>query len=123
MENLLNWFEVPVLDFDRASKFYSVIFNYEMNDVMMGPDRMGFFPFEDKNSSGAIVFGEGYIPSANGTLVYFNAEGKIDEILSKVESAGGKIIVQNTLITEEIGYFAKIMDTEGNVIAFHSKSK
>jgi len=40
--NALNWFEIPVADFDRAKKFYETIFNYQMPESMMGPSRMGF---------------------------------------------------------------------------------
>jgi predicted enzyme related to lactoylglutathione lyase len=28
--NAINWFEIPVDDFDRAAEFYNKIFNYEM---------------------------------------------------------------------------------------------
>jgi predicted enzyme related to lactoylglutathione lyase len=44
MRNTINWFELPVVDFDRAKKFYENIFKCEMSDNMMGPYRMGFFP-------------------------------------------------------------------------------
>ena len=35
-KNALSWFEIPVHDFDRARKFYSTIFNYEMPDGHVG---------------------------------------------------------------------------------------
>ena len=44
MRNTINWFELPVTDFDRARKFYEAIFEVKMDDQMMGPYRMGFFP-------------------------------------------------------------------------------
>ena len=28
MANIINWFEIPVLDMDRAIKFYSEVFSY-----------------------------------------------------------------------------------------------
>ena len=40
--NSVNWVEIPVTDFDRAKKFYSVIYDYEMPEMQMGPNRMGF---------------------------------------------------------------------------------
>ena len=30
-ENALNWFEIPVLDINRAMKFYETIFDIKMN--------------------------------------------------------------------------------------------
>ena len=46
MENFksaINWFEIPVIDFDRAVRFYSDIFGYEMPTRDMGHLKMGFF--------------------------------------------------------------------------------
>jgi hypothetical protein len=37
-----------------------------------------------------------------------------------VEAAGGKIMVPKTQISEEYGYMAVIIDTEGNRIGLHS---
>jgi len=39
--------------------------------------------------------------------------------LSKVESAGGKILLPKTAIGQN-GFMAHILDTEGNKIALHS---
>lgn len=58
--NALNWFEVPVIDFDRAKKFYSAIFDFEMPEIQMGPNRLGFFLHEQgQGVGGAIVQGPG----------------------------------------------------------------
>jgi uncharacterized protein len=40
--------------------------------------------------------------------------------MDKVEAAGGKIMVPKTMISEEYGYMAVFVDTEGNRIALHS---
>ncbi|MFT6850892.1 MAG: putative enzyme related to lactoylglutathione lyase [Sphingobacteriales bacterium] len=41
--NALNWFEIPVKDIDRASKFYSAVFEIEMARMKMGETEMSFF--------------------------------------------------------------------------------
>jgi predicted enzyme related to lactoylglutathione lyase len=41
--NALNWFEIPVSDFERGKKFYETIFDYQMPEMQMGPVHMGFF--------------------------------------------------------------------------------
>ena len=33
MINSIDWFEIPVLNFDRAKEFYSRIYNYEMTET------------------------------------------------------------------------------------------
>jgi uncharacterized protein len=120
MRNTINWFELPVVNFDRAKKFYESIFEVKMDDQMMGPYRMGFFPGDGQGVSGAIVHGEGYIPSDKGSMVYLNADGIIDAVIERIGKSGGTVIVPRTPITPEIGDFAIFMDTEGNKVALHT---
>lgn len=123
MANAINWFEIPVVDFGRAKKFYNTIFGFEMEEQKMGDYLMGFFPSEQSGVSGAICHGKGYKPSAEGTLIYLNADGRIDEIISRIEKAGGKIVMPKNLVTDDIGYIAYFTDTEGNKVALHSPKR
>jgi predicted enzyme related to lactoylglutathione lyase len=68
---------------------------------------------------GGIVEGEGFEPSMKGTLVYLNAGKDLSIPLSKVEAAGGKILLPKTSLGGN-GFMAHITDTEGNKIALHS---
>ena len=36
MENMINWFEIPVTDFDRAKNFYSTILGIEIMEFEAG---------------------------------------------------------------------------------------
>jgi len=122
--NVLNWFEIPVSDFNRAKKFYETIFDIQMQDMPMGDIEMSFFPYNPGSGklSGAICKGEMYKPGSNGgPLIYFNGNPDLQAALSKVESAGGKVLMPKTEITPEIGYFAIFMDSEGNTVALHSQ--
>jgi uncharacterized protein len=123
LDNSINWFEIPVADFDRAKKFYSTIYDFEMPEVQMGPVRMGFLLYEQQPQrvGGAICFGEGYAPSQQGTLPYLNGGSDLNLVLDRVEKAGGKVMLAKTFIAPEHGYFAKFLDTEGNMIALHSR--
>lgn len=120
--NAINWFEIPVLNFERAKEFYSRIFDYEMYEMVMGSSRMGFLPMdpESKGVGGAIVQGEGCVPSALGCKVYLNGGDDLLVVLNRVEVAGGEIIVPKTKIDDETGYFAFFQDTEGNHVGLHS---
>jgi hypothetical protein len=122
MTNSINWFEIPVLNFDRAKEFYSRIYDYEMYEETIGSFRMGFFPMdrESQGVGGAIVQGEGFVPTALGTKVYLNGGKDLLTVLNRVIAAGGEIITPKTLISEEIGYYAVFEDTEGNHISLHS---
>jgi hypothetical protein len=73
--------------------------------------------------SGAIVTGEGAVPSATGTAVFLNANPDLQAVLDRVEGAGGKILMPKTPIgMEDAGYFAMISDTEGNTVGLQSQS-
>jgi uncharacterized protein len=120
MRNTINWFELPVVDFDRGKKFYETIFNCTISDSMMGPYRMGFFPSDGQGVGGALVHGEGYEPSDKGAMVYLNADGVIDDVIGRIEKAGGKVIMGRTNVTPEIGDIAIFFDTEGNKVALHT---
>ena len=120
INNSLNWFEIPVTDFERARKFYSSIYDYDMPTTMMGDQQMGFFLVEPKHIGGAIVKGIDYIPSKTGTLVYLNGGSDLSNVLNRVEASGGKVTLQKTLITTDLGYFAVFIDSEGNKVALHS---
>jgi predicted enzyme related to lactoylglutathione lyase len=120
MQNLINWFEIPVADLSRAKKFYGHILHMELKEVDMFGSKMAFFPADGENVSGALVQGDDYKPSTEGTLVYLNGGKDLETTLSKVEAAGGKIFVPKTQISPEMGYFAVFMDSEGNKMALHS---
>lgn len=119
----INWFELPVLQFNRARAFYSEIFDYEMPERQMGENRMGFLPADPMSGGvgGAIVHGRAYQPAAYGPLLYLNGGDDLNTILKRVERAGGKVLQNKTHIGDEIGYFAIFADTEGNRVALHSR--
>ena len=122
VRNALTWFEIPVADFDRAKIFYETIFDYEMPEQQMGPNRMGFFLYEQQQGGigGAIVQGEWYVPSPDGATIYLNGGNDLLHVLNRIAEAGGKVLVTKTLLSEELGYIAFFFDTEGNRLALHS---
>lgn len=121
MKNAINWFEIPVKDYNRAKKFYEAILDIQIQDNEFGGWKMGMFPQPEGKVSGAIVSGEGYEPSEKGALIYLNGNPDLSVNLAKVEAAGGKITRPKTEISPEIGYWACFTDTEGNRLAFHSQ--
>jgi predicted enzyme related to lactoylglutathione lyase len=68
----------------------------------------------------ALCFGEHYKPTSDGAVIYLNANPNLSSPLSKAEAAGGIVIMHKKLITEEIGYMALFIDSEGNCVAFLS---
>ncbi|NML20970.1 VOC family protein [Pseudoflavitalea sp. G-6-1-2] len=119
---MLNWFELPVSDFNRAKQFYERILNIRMNTEDTGSYRMGFFPHQNGKPAGCITCGYGCIPDNTGTLIYLNGNPDLAPILARVEEAGGRIILPKTALGADFGYFAHFEDTEGNKVGIHSEN-
>jgi uncharacterized protein len=117
----INWFEIPVSDFERAKAFYEAIFLIEMQQSGLDDYKMAFFP-NNGGVSGAICYGESYIPSGVGSLVYLNASPDLNAVLERVTEHGGRILVPKSQVGEGLGCYAFIVDTEGNRIALQSES-
>ena len=123
-KNVISWFEIPSTDISRAQKFYETIFNTSLVPLDLQNIKMRMFPLEDQMNGvgGAIVHSDGFHKpsSTDGPLIYLNANPDVQQVLDKVDSAGGKIIVPKTQISPEYGHMAVFIDTEGNRIALHS---
>ena len=124
MKNAISWFEIPATDLARAQKFYETIFGMQMFPMDLENIKMRMFPLDDTMTQvgGAIVDSGGFHkPSlTEGPLVYLNGNPDVQNVLDKVEGAGGKILVPKTQISPEYGYMAVLIDTEGNRIGLHS---
>jgi uncharacterized protein len=124
MNNAISWFEIPTTDINRAQKFYETIFGFTMIPMEMPNIKMRMFPLDDimNGIGGALVDSGGFHkPSmTDGPLIYLNANPDVQNVLDKVEAAGGKIMVPKTEISPEYGTMAVFIDTEGNRIALHS---
>ncbi len=123
--NVVGWFEVPVQNMERAMRFYQTVFGLTLERHILGPLDMAWFPAvpDGSGSPGSLVHhATAYKPSTDGTLVYFTAHsGDLSRELARVEDAGGKVLLGKTLIKEDIGYMALLIDSEGNRIAMHSR--
>lgn len=120
MSNAINWFEIPARNFDEAKSFYGKILNTELHVENIMGIQMAMLPYSEDGVGGAICTGEGYAPTTDGTLPYLNGGNDLQDILSRVESAGGQIIMPKTKISDEVGHVAVFHDTEGNRIGLHS---
>lgn len=120
--NSINWFAIPVTDFQRAVKFYNTILGSELFVTQMAQSELAFFPCEPGEVGGHLFKAEPFKPSANGALLYLNGGDDLQPILDRVEGAGGKVVGPKRQVTPEIGYVAEFIDSEGNKVALHSKN-
>ena len=121
MTNAINWFEISVKDFNKAKTFYETILGAQMELMEAMGMKSAFFPADLENGGigGCIIEGEGYEPANKGSIVYLNGGDDLSVVLSKVEQAGGKVIMPKTGIRPN-GFMAHFEDCEGNKIGLHS---
>jgi uncharacterized protein len=118
--HVVNWFEIPVKDLDRAVRFYEKAFEVKLSTEEMAGLKMAMFPFKQgaSGAAGSLVQGASYEPSHAGSVVYFTVED-IPEALRRITANGGKTLMPKTGIGE-YGSIAHFEDTEGNRLALHS---
>jgi uncharacterized protein len=116
----ISWFEIPVTNFARAKAFYEKVLGHTIEPMVMGPTTMGFLSSDPNAVGGAIVHAEDATPSKQGTIVYLNGGEDLAPLLARVTSAGGSIAVPKTEIGNDFGFFAHLIDTEGNKVGLHS---
>ncbi len=124
MRNTMYWVEIPAKNFERAKNFYETIFDVTMNLVPIPRGKYAIFPLnmEGQGAGGAIVEGDGYEPTDKGAIVYMDRGDDLSLPLSKVEGAGGKILLPKTKngANGEFGFIAHFIDSEGNRMGLHS---
>jgi predicted enzyme related to lactoylglutathione lyase len=119
--NTVNWFEIPVVDFDRAVEFYQHVFAVTLTLNTVGAIRMAWFPMsrDAPGASGSLMQADGYEPSEIGAVVYF-AVASVDDALRRAEERGGQVLVPATSIGAH-GIIAHVRDSEGNRIGIHGR--
>lgn len=121
MKNNIAWFDVPVLDLDRAIRFYSAVLASPVSKEQTGSIPIGMLPTPDGQKMGCLVTGNQAKPSLNGVMIWFDADGRLRDAVTAATENGGEILGD----IHEIGGFgfrAEIKDSEGNRIALYSSS-
>jgi predicted enzyme related to lactoylglutathione lyase len=114
-------FEIPADNLERAKKFYSDNFGWKVNQL--GPE-MGDYvlvqtgPTDDKGMPQDKAFINGGLmkrdPSANAPVLVM-AVDDADATVEKVKKSGGRLVGE-ILDIPNVGRYARVQDTEGNVI-------
>lgn len=116
--NAINWFDLPATDIDRAIQFYSTILDKPVKKDEFNGMPHGIFPSDASGVGGALVLSPNHVPADDrGAIIYLNV-GDLDGILSRVEGAGGRVILPKKAIPPQ-GFIAWIRDSEGNRVGLH----
>jgi predicted enzyme related to lactoylglutathione lyase len=120
LDRLINWLEIPVLDMPRAKAFYGALLQVELADYDFPGCEYALFPARSPTNAGALVRGEGYVPSSEGALLYLDATDRLDSLLARAVAAGAEVLMPRTRLSDEAGDVAIFRDSEGNRIGLQS---
>jgi uncharacterized protein len=113
------WFEIPASNFERAAAFYEAVFQVSLRREKMGGE-LAIFPGNDSSVYGAVISQDGYVPAADGAVVYLSAGTDLAPFIERVKAHGGSIVAPKTALPPGMGHYAHFADSEGNRIGLHS---
>ena len=118
----LNWFEIPVLDLDRAQRFYETLTGQSLRRESMGPSlSLAVFPYTDPATGGCLFFDGGRtMPSRDGAILYLNGGECLDDALARLTQAGGQVSIPRVDLPDGMGSFVHFIDCEGNRVGLHA---
>jgi predicted enzyme related to lactoylglutathione lyase len=68
MNNVINWFEIPVVEMDRAVAFYEPVMQVTLRRENMDCIEMAVFPYQDPAPGGALAKFDGVKPPIRDVL-------------------------------------------------------
>jgi uncharacterized protein len=114
-------FEIPAENLERAKKFYSENFGWKLNQL--GPEVGNYVlvhtgPTDEQGMPKDRAFINGGLmprdPSASSPVLVI-AVADADQTVEKVKRSGGRLVGE-ILDIPNVGRYARVQDTEGNVI-------
>jgi predicted enzyme related to lactoylglutathione lyase len=121
MANQIVWCDIPVLDLDRAVKFYSAVLGQPVKEQDFPGMTIGLLPHNDGEVGGCLFTSAEEQPNEKGIMIYLNANGRLDDAIAAVTANGGKIVQPKHSIGP-FGFRAVIIGSEGNRVALHAES-
>ncbi|MGL5838956.1 MAG: VOC family protein [Sphingorhabdus sp.] len=111
------YFEIPVIDMDRAVNFYEKLLGTKLERETVDGYEMARFSFAEgtPGATGALAKGDVYKPSKDGAIVYFHVDD-IKATVARAEAMGRPVLYPVKDIGEA-GFVAEIEDSEGNRLA------
>ena len=138
---MIRWFEIPVEDLERAIDFYRNVFRADFDVHIFSGFRHAIFKSGTDSAldlGGALVEIGRFNQEQIGPILFFDANAGMSDIVEAVVENGGQVLLNKTLIRNvnidgsfvipktlidgNEGYFAYIMDSEGNKLGLYSNS-
>ena len=112
-------FEIPVDDIQRARKFYSELFGWEIKDSgMPGTEYFSVMTTGENPVHGGMMKRQ----QPQQQISPYIDIPSVDDYEAKIKELGGTILMAKSPVPG-MGYFAMCMDTEGNVFGIWEENK
>ncbi len=116
------WYDIPVLDIDRAIRFYGAVLGAPVEKEVVNGVPTGWLPTQDGGHMGCLCQVPGFKPSADGVMIYFSVNGRLKEAVAAVSEHDGTV-QSDVHSIGDYGFRAEVLDSEGNCIALHSETE
>lgn len=103
--------EIPAPDLEKASSFYSAVFDWTVTPSNLNDSPYWEFRSGDRGMTGGLV--QNRPPRAGGALFYLNVTD-IENTLNHIERAGGTVVRKKFEIGGGHGFSALFKDPNGN---------
>ena len=120
MQNVINWFEIPVTNLERARSLYEAMLATQLQPMDWEGVPHAFLSNGDPTAPGGALVADPKRPPkrGSGTVIYLNAPNGVARCLERASAAGAKVIQPRTEIGPH-GAIGLIEDFDGNVIGLH----
>ena len=127
------WFEIPVKNLDRAITFYSELLEIKITKHKLYQTEYGIFNKDHTAIGGVLKVAPEIV--GKGVSIFFYVTVLSDAVETAIACGGtvvtkktilkqvdgnGKTVLAHNLIDNQVGYFAEILDSEGNQISLYS---
>lgn len=136
MNSSLVWLEIPASNFQRAVAFYEALFNITLDVQQIYDKPMAFFTREQLGIKGSIVEMPGHEGGSSVRPIFYvsvlyvametvqamGGEVLQQPMLLRQTNSEGEVVIGTNRIDNQVGYYAKIKDSEGNELYLYSHS-
>jgi predicted enzyme related to lactoylglutathione lyase len=119
--NIINWFEIPVTNMDKAAAFYGKVLRTELRREVFFGIPNAVFPTENGEATKGSLIADPKRPprTGGGTCIYLHAADGVGQALARAYDAGAKVVQPETSIGP-FGTIAAFEDLDGNIVGLHT---
>jgi predicted enzyme related to lactoylglutathione lyase len=119
MNHTIVHFEIPASNPEKVGKFYSGLFGWKINKM---PGPMDYWGVETAPEGQGVNGGIARRSKAEDRPTNYILVDSVQEYESKVKKLGGKVVVSKEEVPE-MGYFAIVLDPDGNAFGLWEPMK